>query len=374
MPATSEVSKAQVRYSLSAGYLSNPIPKSYATYRQIRKHPTVALGRAMSMAPVVAGDWSVEAHPDASSEMVEFIAEWLLPLRSTIMGPAYAGTTDFGWQPFEVVYGLRDNRMVPVKIKALLQDLTEILVAAETGAFDGFYQQRDQVTVEVEQSLNIPLRVEGTNWYGESLLENVRDDYSSWLECQKAASRYDRKIAGTSVVVYYPVGRTDYDGDEKDNAEIAGEVQQALESSGSVTLPRIPHEELQGENSGWQIDYEGDSSPKQYSFTNRLEYLDKLMLRGLILPERAVSEGKYGTKAEAEVHADVALAQRQLDHEEITRLVNWHLTDRLLAWNFGEQWRGKVWLAAAPLADATVALAGPGLNAVAARTAQAGGC
>ena len=53
-----EVSIAQVN-ARGAEQLFKPLPKSFATYRIIRKHPAVALARTLSVAPVVAGTWSV---------------------------------------------------------------------------------------------------------------------------------------------------------------------------------------------------------------------------------------------------------------------------------------------------------------------------
>jgi hypothetical protein len=49
------------------------------------------------------------------------------------------------------------------------------------------------------------------------------------------------------------------------------------------------------------------------------------------------------------------LTCREIEHRHITRMVNWHLVDQLLAINWGEAARGTVRLVASPLADERIA-------------------
>jgi hypothetical protein len=149
------------------------------------------------------------------------------------------------------------------------------------------------------------------------------------------------------------------DGTEKDNADIAGGLLDRMKSSGMVT---VPMRALEGFNQSdldagvekqkaWAIELMSDPSPRQPSFVERLRYLDSLLVRAVILPERAVLEGQFGTKAEAGVHADFALTCREIEHRYVTRLINWHVVDQLLALNWGDQMRSKVRLVASPLVD-----------------------
>lgn len=341
------------------GQLANTLPASYATYRTMRKHPTIALARALTAAPIVAGEWSVEADDGVSEDRIDLIREMFLPVRSQIVETALLGGTDFGWAGFEKIFSVVKGR-IHVRFKPLLHDITGLLVVKDTGAFAGYEQTRDQTTLPLAHSLHIGFRVEGTEWHGSSLLENVRSTYNDWIAASEGAGRYDAKIAGSHWVVRYPVGQSKIDGVMTPNAEIAKTMLKALESSGSAIVSRPPMDAIQAlarsgmdpDVLGWGIELISDSSARQHSFTNRLEYLDKQMVRGLMVPERAILEGQFGTKAEAGVHADLALTHMELLHEHITRHLNWYAVDQVLDLNFGPDARGTVRLAPSPLVDA----------------------
>lgn len=352
-----EITKVQT-VLISQTTLTSPLPQSYDTYRIIRRNPTVALARALSVAPIIAGQWSIEADDEVDDDKIKFVKDEFIPIREPFLETALNGGIDFGWQPFEVVYIEKNGLIGLSKLKPLLHDLTTIMVNESTGAFDGFLQDAidiSDVRVPVEQSLNVHFRVEGTNWYGSSLLENARLPFNKWTEASEGAGRYDKKMAGSHFVVHYPMGSSpDSDGNETPNDELAKTILQSLESSGSVAIPHMISEfehELKDAQVGWKIEILSDNSPKQASFNDRLNYLDKQMVRAVLVPERAILEGQFGTKAEAGQHADLALTHMDLTHRHVTRLCNWHVLDRLLVMNWGEEARGTIRLLAAPLAD-----------------------
>lgn len=344
---------------LSGLGLSTQLPASYDTYREIRKDPTVAMARALSVAPILAAEWSVESADGVDDERIRFVRDQFLPVRESLLEAAMFGGVDFGHQPYEKVfaYEAATGRTIIKKFKPLLQDLTKILVEEATGAFRGFKQKN--VRVPLENSLLIPFRVEGTNWYGEPLLENARKPWTQKQKASGGAERYDEKVAGAHWVVWYPIGETeDESGTAKDNADLARDILNALEASGSLAVPRSLEEftnDLQAQNSKWKIELLADNGARQPTFINRLDYLDKQLVRALLLPERAVLEGTYGTKAEAETHGNLAMTMAQLQHQYVTRLLNWHAVDQLLAINYGEEARGTVWLEAAPIVDERIA-------------------
>lgn len=352
-PATGEHTGRQVVTSLVGGALGSAkrMPADYATYRKMRRHPTIALARALSIAPIVAAEWSVEADDDAPDGVVEFVQEQFVAIREPLVEAALLGGIDFGHQAFEKVFASDGNLVVLRKLKPLLQDITEILVTG-TGAFDGLKQKT--VTLPVENCLLIPFRVEGTDWYGTPLLENARDRWNDWEDANRGAARYDRKVAGVSRLLHYPKG-TGADGTSQDNANIADQILATLEACGSVAIC----DEVQAfvdsmgvAKEAWRISLLEDSGGRQPTFVERLRYLDSLLARAILLPERSVLEGQYGTKAEAGEQIDLALTQADLMHRHVTRLVNWYAVDQLLALNWGEAMRGKVRLQAAPIRDA----------------------
>lgn len=342
----------------TAGRMVDIFGASYNTYRMIRKDPTVALGRAMLIALITFGEWGVETDDDVDEKVQEFIQNQFLPIREPLIQTAMEGGVDFGWAPFEKVFDVEtingSQRVVLRKIKPLLQDITEIVVDSASGAFMGFSQGPDK-KLPLENSLLISFRVEGTQWHGRSLLENVRGTWNKWNDADAGAARYDRKVAGSHWVIYFPPGYTDGTA----NRDIARQILEALESSGSVAIPQYVKEFLTNLNDAadnadafrWNIDIKGDTGGRQPQFIDRLNYLDTLKIRGLEMPERTLLQGEHGTLAESEAHIDLATASAELTHRHITRLVNWHAVNQLLTLNFGKEMANKVRLVASPIQD-----------------------
>lgn len=346
-----------VTLSYFDGRLSKSMSATYATYRTIRAHPTIALTRAMVIAPVVAANWSIESDDEVSDDIVAEIRTQFFPLRESLIKVAMGfGRVDFGWQGFEKVFDTKRSRITLRKLKPLLHDITTILVDANTGAFNGFIQTPltgDEKTLDRTYSLNIPFDEEGTNWYGYPLLENARLTYGKWADADAGATRYDKKIAGSHWIVKYPRGKETVNGVEKSNGLIAADILNTLESSGSIAIPHAVQKRianLEKDNPAWEISLL-TAQDKQHSFVDREKYLDALLVRSLLMPERAVLESEFGTKAEAVAHQNIALTNAQLSHQYITRMVNDHAVDQILALNWGDDMRGKVRLVASPIID-----------------------
>lgn len=330
---------------------------TYNTYRKMRRDPTIALARWLIAAPILASDWSFEEKNDAPEEARDFIDEQLSPLQMHLMKTGLYGCIDFGWQPYEKVWELNEEgRVVVRKVKPLLQDLTTIRVDVKTGAYAGLRQGKDNLDMRVEETLLYYFDVEGTDWYGQSLMENIREvPYDGWNTINKAADRYDRKIAGSHWVIYYPIGTSTIDGQKVDNFQVAKRLLNTLEASGAIAVPKQIDEIIDELNEkspkAWEIELLSDSSSARSNFTDRMKYLDALKVRGLGLPERAVLEGEFGTKAEAEAHADFAITNMELRHKQLVQLTNWHLVNHLLILNFGPAAANTVYIEPAPITD-----------------------
>lgn len=324
----------------------------------MRKDPTVNLARRLSVAPALASKWSVEQKDDAPSGARDLIEKALLPLREHILQTGLLGCSDYGWQSYEKVFDFSEGQTSIGKLKPLLPDFTEILVDKQTGAFMGLRQEAQgdlpEVTLQVEECLLLNQDVEGTNWYGQAVMSNVEVAYDKWLATEKGADRYDRKMAGAHWVVKYPLGTSKVDGADTDNFEIAKKILNSLESSGSVAIPRTlsEHVEMLNESTpdAWKIELlsaQGGVTP----FMDRQKYWDALKVRAYTLPERAVLEGQFGTKAEAQVHADLGVTHMEIRHAMLVQQVNWHVVDQLVRANYGPGYDGKVYIQPAPIAD-----------------------
>ncbi len=65
-PITGEKTQAQV--IVSYGSVFATLPPTYKTYRQMAKHPTIAVGRALAAVPVLAAEWTVESDDGVPNE------------------------------------------------------------------------------------------------------------------------------------------------------------------------------------------------------------------------------------------------------------------------------------------------------------------
>ena len=333
---------------------------TYAAYRALRRDPTVALGRGLLVSGIMAGSWSVESDEDTRPEIVEMVNA-LLPLREDIMRTVVSyGRVDFGWMPYEKIFTIA-NGLTMLRLKPLLHDITTVLID-QNGNFSGYRQGNIQtaksIDIPAEKCLHIAFDVEGSNLYGEPLLENIRAIQTSWTDCDAGAKRYDKKIAGSHWIVHYPPGTSQVDDETVENADIAKQLLLALESSGSMSLPSTTAEYLQELNDSnvaklyqWDVKLISDVSARQPAFSDRLKYLDSLKIRGLILPERSMLEGKFGTKAEAGEHIGLAITGMQNIDKTITRAINEQVVNQLLGLNFGPEAVNKARLVAAPLVD-----------------------
>lgn len=344
---------------------------SFSDLEALRKDPTVALGRGMLVAGILAGEWSVESDEGVKGEVVDFIKEVMLPLRVNIMQPAVAfGRVDFGFMPFEKIFAIEGGRLVLKRVKPLRHDITEVLVDTN-GNFNGYRQTpvvgmaaRYEALAEVPSNkcLHIAFDVEAGDWYGVPLLENVVEVQAAWDECDAGAKRYDEKIAGTLIKTHYPVGTTVIDDEPKDNYDVMAEAVGAMKSSGTIILPSTTAIEVQELDKPhisklfqWDVEFMSDTSSRQPGFIEREKYLDGLKLRALGIPERACTEGQFGTKAEAGEHIGLAITGMQEIDKAITRSVNVQCVDQLLLLNWGPDLVGKVRLVASPLVDTSIA-------------------
>jgi len=337
--------------------------------RKMRRDPTISYLRKLLMAPILTSDWTVTSD-EGYKQAEQSIHSAFVPRRFDIIRNVIRGELDFGWQPFEMVwdYDQELNQVVLRKMKPLLQDITEILVNPH-GDLVGVRNRPTYLSslgytgpwVDLfgSECLVFSHDVEGTNWYGEAAMRAQEGPYESWNECEAAAKRYDTKIAGAQWVIRYPEGTSTYNGQEDvDNFVVAQDIMRKLESSGKIAIPQRVLDQVEDLNQGvtdatraWDIELITASSSSESQFVGRQKYLDALKARAIGIPERAVFEGQFGTKAEAEAHADFAIDNIQMWQTDIINHLNNTAVKFLLEMNFGKAYEDHVRLTASPLSD-----------------------
>jgi hypothetical protein len=358
--STAEKTRSQVFIGGDDPQLQRDSKTSSATVfkavREMRKHPTVSLARQLCIAPLLSASWSIESKDDAPEGAKELIQDSIEPLRIHLLRTSLFNCIDYGFAAYEKVFKIdeKSGLVVPLKLKPLLNDKTDILIDPANGSFAGLFQSNPDVTLGIPESLLVNIDVEGTYWYGQPVMTAVQTAYDQWQVCNNAAVRYDKKIAGAHWVITYPPGTTPVNGVEKDNFEIAKEILGRLESSGGVVVPRTLEnyvDDLNKNQKAWEIEILSAYPTSNVTFIDRLKYLDALMVRAFGLPERAVLEGQFGTKAESEAHADFAISNMELRHKIIVQTYNWHLVNQLLRINYGPEFENSVFISVAPITD-----------------------
>ena len=314
------------------------LPASYSYYRTMRKHPTIALARRLSIAPLLRASWSIEGE-DASEETLELAQAVVDDNRAAFMAHACASLYDYGFAAFEQYLEpdpadleasmtgpcppVGFEKRMTLRVKPLLADFVKARVDA-AGAFAGVSVSSPgayrPTILPLDQCIFLGLDAEAGQLFGVGYLENARSTYQSWQDVDDGAKRYDRKVAGTHLVLYYPPGSSiDAAGTETDNGVLAQQFLKMLESSGMVAVEAERQNFLDMASAklppAWHVEYLSDSSPRQGSFIERARYLDALLVRAFMLPERAILEGEFGTKAEAVAHQNLALQAMEATHE-----------------------------------------------------------
>jgi hypothetical protein len=362
----------------SRTYPSSAFYVSPFRIRQIRKDATVRLVRQAVVAPIIHTPWTFKEAPNAPAGARDFIEDMFRGKRDWLLQGALYGALDFGWMPYEIVYEpTKEGKVTVSKFKQLLQDYTTILIYVDNGDFAGltnwplytannsWVQERDrgrnvagwEVELDVQNSMVINLEVEGTDWYGISCSSSLDSIVSDWADTNNSANRYDKKVAGATWVIYYPVGKTEFNGAETSNDVIARTVLSTLEASGGVAIPDEIQEwvsdledsidkDIKGK---WRIELISAQASSAASFDDRQKYLDNLKVRVFGIPERSLLEGKFGTKAEAETHAEIGLSTVDTKHRLLVQQFNEGPVNNVLSLNWGPDAKDSVWIEVAPL-------------------------
>jgi hypothetical protein len=333
---------------------------NYQTYRSMRCNPTVAVARAAMFAPIKASAWSYEAMDGVPDERVKFVQDQMSKLRQRLLDDVLR-SIEYGWQPFERVYNFANGRIGYARIKALLPDKTEAVVDERTGQLLGV--RNDGVTLSLAEAAVVTYDGEGDDPYGRSIYENIRvSAWWPWVDASRKLAQYMTKGAGVIPIVHYPMGTSvDFEsGSTADNSEGAALLLRALASGAGVTIPNMiskGYEDLlvRGANvdqlAAWRVSFLETRSGVGNEIIEAMRHYEKLIVRGMLQPERAILEGQSGTRADAGSHADLALTMAIDRLEWVIDRINRLFVDPLLALNFGPDARGSVYIVPAPIRD-----------------------
>lgn len=372
-PAAGQTTRTQIapRYGMDAllGALNSggsgnvPVsPGTFAHYREMRSEPTIALGLAASTCPITAAPWSYKVEDGTPDEWLKFVQAECDRLKPSLVRDMTRAIW-MGYQAFEKVWEFKDGRYGIERMHALLQDITTA-VLDDKGRLVGL-KNRD-AELDRRAFLWFTHDQEGDDPYGRSRFENIRKTYARLQTSAEKMTQWIAKNAGVIPVLQYPEGSDVDEGQVEDNKVHAAAVLNSLGRSAGIAIPNklsswaedlIKKGVSPKELMAWQLSFVEAKGGAGGEILANTQHLEKLLLRGLLVPERAVTEGQFGTKAEAGEHADIMLLIAAEVYGDICRCINEQLVDDLLVVNFGPDAKGKIKIIPGALTDTEKAFA-----------------
>ena len=327
-----------------------PKPRSFKTWREMRGNPTLALARVAATAPIRTASVGVEGDPGTTAARRKIVEDVVDSLWPTFIHNAIF-SLEFGFQAFEKVWQIDENGWQIRKLKPLAPEMTKVVTSPKDGGFEGLKQ--GDVHLEPIQSLLVLNGWEAGSVYGRSRYENVREwAWTPWMDVANKRMQYLGKISGITPMVEYPPGSSkDATGGEQSNFKHAQAILRHLGNGNGVAMPNtlasfaedlarkgVSLKELRA----WQISFLETKGNHAAGYAEAMRYYDALMLRGWLVPERAVTEGQFGTKAEAGEHASIALSASMLTLSDFITAFNHFVVDPVLTYNAGAEFAGTV--------------------------------
>jgi len=334
------------------------------TYRLMRQDPTIALARAIANAPIRSAEWTVEGDDDAPEGSVDLVESMLKKTwRATIRDVVFS--RDYGWQAFEIVYIADDGEVTIQKLKPLVPEITQVVIdehgnyiglvngkSHASGAFS-FSGQRDKgVYLPPGKSLWITNEQEGSDFYGESVMQRARKAWESYNAIRRKEDKYSSSVAGPIPYVIFPdMESEDENGQKRAAAAMAATLINSLQNAKGVAIPGIQSAFVETlvdagidpfKSNMWQVGFIEHKGNYGKEFLELQHARDVEKLRAWLVPERAATEGQNGTKAEAETHGNIVLTIADLFLDDFLDQYNEGVIDELIRLNYGEKAVGTV--------------------------------
>jgi len=329
----------------------NPDEIPVSTYSKMKTDSQVALGLAVIKLPLLSLSRSIECE---DSDIAMFVDEalgmvWNKMIKSMLTAIEYgfASHEKVWWRyPLEIYStsgtGRRKTHFsglgeVYKKIKAHYPDTVRIRVDKDTGDFIGIVQ--DVGGGEPPQILNknkcffFALEDDFGNYYGGSRLKQA---YKPWywkeVMYQFMLRYFERRGTPPTQVTFPPGVNRDADGNEVDNAEVALRIGQSLVENSVVT---VPYEETKdGRDTMWKVEYLQDDR-RGPMFVECINHLEVQILRGLLVPERTVTQDiSTGSYSMAATHAEAFLLEQAGLVQSIEAAINEQIIPSLVQFNF----------------------------------------
>ena len=322
------------------GALFNESDRTIDQYKRMRIHPMVNLGLSFIKIGLPDVPFIVTCDDPDKKAVVEAVYKkiWKRMIKDALE------CLDFGFKTMENLYEVNTIKYkdengnekiftghVLKQPKSLDPDTVSIIVN-DKGNFTGFDQDATvHVTVKDKKALLFVNRLESGNFYGISDLEYIYTPWYDWNIVRQFSMRWlERK--GTGLFKgRYPVGQSIVGGVEQENSQLMLNLMDNVMEGTAVSLPSGADE---NGNVQWDIEIL-DSEDKTDAFIAKQQYLDDAMLRGLVIPEKSLTQGEVGARSSIESFQAMFIQRKQDSLDSIVYGVNEYSLKPFLEINYG---------------------------------------
>jgi len=315
--------------------------RSIKQYKSIRMYPMCWLGLEFTKLGLSDVPFVLECEDEKIKAITEKMLKkiWRRLIRESME------KLEFGFKAMEIRYKAgtlkykdendKDQKFTGTLLKepkGLDGDTIEIMIETKDGSFKGFRQNYEtEVLASDRKALVFTNHLESGNYYGISSLESI---YPFWYDANINRQFHMRWLERKGTGLFkgrYPIGTSEYDGVDMDNQDVILDILDNLLEGTTVCLPAGTDEKG---NHFWDIEII-DSEDKTDPFINRANYLDEMILKGQIIPEKALTQGEIGARASVEAFQNLFIMRKQDVLDDTVDTVNRYLLPNFIELNFG---------------------------------------
>lgn len=338
-----QLSAARVRQRIG---VYNPERITHQTFETMSRHHQLAFGLAFIRLPLESVEWYIECEdPDIKAFTTQVIGSvWRGLVKSSLLA------LERGYAPHEIVwqelsdYRVKDSDLdvdtvMPSaftfdRIKGVDPEYVTLILDGDRLA--GFEQTGISTPIEADKCFWFVNDERYGNLYGRARLVHSYDPWY-WQAIMVAFNnRYRERFGQPATVCKAPAGETQTGVDNsgqpvmQNNLDLMQEAGEALLEQSTVTIPSAKNGEAE-----YSIEYLSDDK-RGAEFESIFNKYDAWMLRGLFIPERALTQDtEVGSNSMASTHADMYLLGEESILGDILDAINHQLLPPLLRYNFG---------------------------------------
>lgn len=320
--------------------------RTVAQYKKMRMHPMSWLGLSFIKLGLADVPFSIECDED---ENIRLIVEkmlkkiWRRLIRDALEKLDYGfKCAEIRWEVGVLKYKNENekektfNGHLFKQPRSLDGETVEILVDPGVGTLRGFRQDNDpekDCLVEKRKALIFTHNLESGNFYGISAQEA---SYPYWYDANLNRQFHMRWLErkGTGFFKgYYPEGTTQTEEGEQDNQDIMLDLLDTIMEGNAIALPS--ERDVDTNELLWDIQFMSDED-KTDPFLNRANYIDEMILKSLIIPEKALTQGEVGARASIESFQSMFIQRKQDVLDDTVDTIDKYLLPSFIELNFGK--------------------------------------